>query len=337
MNSKSTLNRQQLPPSPALTAQRSRSNRIQYAGCFILFLLVAVYGFDHILQQYSENPTNENLLLAVIAIFPFFAGFYMLAYFLVPKVEFFEDHLLARSLWGRTRQRSYQEIATLAVKHYNLFITFKDRSKIALHPEEIDLDHLARWLTERDVSAARDIAATWDVRKEPQRTAGNWRPKQQAFSPATLQNKATSGPVLTLRAPLWARMLSGVFLGGMLLVNVFAVYAVADKYFETLDNVWIFWTVFLTLGNGIWIPGLAYALIPKEELYEDHVLIRSMWGRSRRLSYQEITKVGVLDDDLIITFNYIESILIDRTTIDEEDFARWLAERSVIAARALKR
>ena len=72
MNSKSTLNRQQPAPVPALTAQRSRSNRIQYAGCIVVFLLVTVYAFDSVLQQYSESPTNENLLFVVIVIFSFF-------------------------------------------------------------------------------------------------------------------------------------------------------------------------------------------------------------------------------------------------------------------------
>ena len=157
MSSEPTLNLEPAPPSTSLTAQRSRSNRIQYAGCLIVFLLLAVYVFNGILQQYSENPTNENLLIAVFMISPFLVGFYLLAYFLVPKVEFFEDHLAARSLWGRWRMRSYQEISELAVKRRHLFITFTDRSKIALHPEQINLDELVRWLTDHDVTAARDV------------------------------------------------------------------------------------------------------------------------------------------------------------------------------------
>lgn len=336
MSSEPTLNLQQALPSPELTAQRSRSNRIQYAGCLVVFLLLAVYGFDHILQQYSENPTNENLLLAVIAILPFLAGFFMLAYFLVPKVEFYENHLVARSLWGFSRKRSYPEISKLELKRQQLFVTFQDRGKTALHPEEINLGDLAQWLAERDVTAARDLIAAQDVKWKPRKTSGVWGLKQKAFSPASLQNKATSGPLLTLKAPLWARLVGGVFLGGMLLVNVIAVYGVADKYFETLDNVWIFWTVFLTLGNFIWIPCLAYTLIPKEEIYEDHILMRSKWGRSRQRSYQEIIEVTQDQDSVLIIFNDGEGISVDKTTIEVASFAQFLVDRGVTAARNVK-
>ena len=262
----------------------------------------------------------------------------MLAFFLVPKVEFFEDHLVARSMWGFSRKRNYQEISKLEVKReQHLFFTFEGRGKIALHPEQINLDELVRWLAEREVMAARDLLAPRDVKREPRSTAKVWGAKKKAFSPATLQNKDPSGPVLTLRAPLWARLVGGGVLGWLLLATVFSAYVITDKYFETRDSGWLFFLALMIFGICIWIPCLAYTLIPKEELYEDHVVIRSMWGQSRRLSYQEITKVGVLDDDMVITFNYVESISILRTTIDEEGFARWLAERSVTAARALKR
>ena len=315
------------PPRPALTAQRSRSNRIQYAGCFIAVLLVVAYGSDSILQQYSENPANENLLLAVITTVPFFALLFWAAKILVPKVEFFEDHLAARSLWGLSRKRSYQEISELAVKRHHLFITFTDRSRIALHPEEIQLGDLTRWLVERDVSAAQDV--NW----KPRRTPRVWGPKQKAFSPATLQNKATSSPIGTLIAPLWARLAGGAFFGGMLLANVIAVYGVADKYFETLDNVWIFWSVFLTLSNGIWIIVLASMLIPKEDLYEDHILIRSMWGRTRRRSYQEITKVAEDETHFFFIFSDGEILGSSKNNIDVAGLARFLADRGVTSAQ----
>ena len=261
----------------------------------------------------------------------------MLAFFLVPKVEFFEDHLIARSLWGFSRKRNYQEISKLEVeREQHLFFTFEGRGKIALHPEQINLDELVRWLAEQEVMAARDLLAARDVKREPRRTSKVWGAKKKAFSPASLQNKAASGPVLTLRAPLWARLVGGGVLGWMLLATVYSAYVITDKYFETWDSVWLFYLALMIFGICLLVPSLAYTLIPKEELYEDHVLIRSMWGRRQRLSYQEITNAGVLDDVLVITFNYVESISILRTTIDEEDFARWLAERSAAVERALK-
>ena len=301
-----------------------------------MLLLLVAYGFDHFLQQYSENPTNVNLLPTVFMILPFWAGVSMLAYFLVRKVEFFENHLVTRSTWGFSRKRSYQDITSVAGDYDHLFVTFNGRDKIALHQEEIKPDDLVRWLAERDVSAVRDMAPAWDVRRESQGSSEDGRPERQALEPATLQNRAASVPVLTLRAPLWARIVGGGFSGGMLLLTVNAAYVIADKYFETRDTEWLFFLALMIVGICIWIPCLAYSLIPKVELHEGHVLIRSMWGRSRRLSYQEITQVGVLDDDLVITFNYVESITILRTTIDEEDFARWLADRSVTVERALK-
>ena len=336
MSSEPTLNLQQAPPSPALTAQRTRSHRIQYAGCFVVFLLVMVYAFDHILQQYSSNPTNENLLLTVIMIFPFLAGFILLAYFLVPKVEFFENHLVARSMWGFSRTRSYPEISKLEVKRQHLFVTFKDRAKIAFHPEEIKLDDLARWLAERDVTAARDLIAARDVQWEPRRTSQVWGPKQKAFSPATLQNKATSDPLGTLKAPLWARLVAGVFFGGILLLNVIAAVAFAQAYFRNPTAVLLFFTVFMTLSNFMWIAVLAWMLIPKEDLYEDHVLIRSMWGRSEKRSYQEITEVAEDEKYVYIIFNDGQLIGRHTTNIDVAGLARFLADRGVTAARDVK-
>ena len=100
---------------------------------------------------------NEHLLIAVIMMFPFFWGLYWVAKLLVPKVEFFESHLVVRSLWGSSRTRSCQEISKLEVKYGRLFITFKDRGKIALHKNEINFEDLTRWLAKQGVIAARDF------------------------------------------------------------------------------------------------------------------------------------------------------------------------------------
>lgn len=336
MSSEPTLNPQQAPLSPALTAQRSRSHHIQYAGCFVVFLLLVVYGFDHIRQQYSESPTNENLLLVCVVLLLVFGGLYWLAKMLVPKVEFFQNHLVARSMWGFSQTRSYPEISKLKVKRQQLFITFKDRSKIALHPEEVHLGDLARWLAERDVSAARDLITARGLKWKPRRTSGVWGPKQKAFSPASLQGKATSGTPVTVKPPLWARLLYSAFFGGMLLTNVVAVYGVADKYFETQDNVWIFWTVFLTPSNFLWINILAWTLIPKQEYYEDHILIRSMWGRLQRRSYQEISEVSENEEYVHIRFNDGQIIGRHTSIIDVAGLAKFLVARGVDAARDVK-
>ena len=330
MSSNQPLNLEPAPPRTSLTAQRSRSQRIQYAGCFVVFLLVAAYAVDSTLQRYTENPTNDNLIIAVIMIFSFFTVVIMLAYFLVPKVEFFEDHLVARSLWGVSRKRRYQEISELAVKRQHLFITFTDRSKIALHPEEINREVLARWLADHDVTAARD------VRRKPRRTSKVWGAKPKAFSPASLQNKAATGPLETVKQPLWMRLVSGACCGWMLQRSVKAVYRVVDEYFETLDIVLIFWAAFPTLFIGVCIVVLAAFLIPKVNFYEDHMVIRSMWGRLQKRSYQEITEVAESEKDVFIRFNDGERLSYSSSDIDTAGLARFLVDRGVSAARDVK-
>ena len=259
--------------NPTLTAQRSRSNRIQYAGCFVVFLLLSVYVFRGMVQQYSENPTNENLLLVCGVLLLFIGGLYWLAKMLVPKVEFFEDHLAARSLWGVSWRRSYQEISELAVKHQHLFITFTDQSKIALHPEEINHNDLARWLAERDVSAARDLL------RAPRRTSEDEEPKQQAVEAAVPRSQATSGPLLTTKQPWSVRIWPVAIYGAFLLFLGYPTVVLAQESFRTQSAGLLFFAVFMGLATCLPIVGLVESLVPKKEFYEDHILVRSWWGR----------------------------------------------------------
>ena len=169
-------------PSPTLTAQRPSSNRIQIAGFSVAVLALIVFAFVCATQQYSRNPTNEILLITVLMIFPFFGGLYWLAKMLVPKVEFFENHLVTRSHWGSSRKRSCQEISKLEVKYGRLFITFKDSAQIELRRIEINFEALTRWLAEQGVIAARDfenarrlveqgVIAARDLKRDPRMSA----------------------------------------------------------------------------------------------------------------------------------------------------------------------
>ena len=330
MSSEPPLNLQQAPPDPELTAQRSRRARIQIAGYFVVFLPVLVYAFYGSVQQYSRNPTNENLLIAVIMTSPFLGWLYWLTKLLVPKVEFFENHLVERSLRGFSRKRSCQEITSVEAKYDHLFVTFNGLDKIALHKSEIKLEDLARWLAERDVSAAHNLK--W----EPREPSEDWGPQQQAVEAAILQSKATPSPEVTTQEPLQARILQAAFWGALLLLNVIVAGVFAQAYFRNPTAGLLFFTVFMTLANGIWLFMLALSLVHKKEFYEDHILMRSLSGRSRRRSYQEITNVEVSDESLIITFNDLEHISLLRTGFDVVGFARWLADRGVTAARDLK-
>ena len=321
------LNLEPAQPSTSLTAQRSRSTRVQIAGCFVVFLLVLVYAYNGTLQQYSRNPTDENLLIAVIMSFTFLGWLYWLTKLLVPKVEFFKDHLVARSLWGFSHKRSYPEISTLEVKHDHLYIAFKDGGKIALHKSEIELERLARWLAERDVSAVRDLK--W----EPVETSEDWG--RGTVEPAILQNKAAPRLVLTTEGTRSDRIRQAAFWGAMLLLNVIGAFRIIQAHLMDPSEGLLFFVVFLTLGNALWIFMLVLSLVPKKEFYEDHILMRSISGRTRRRSYQEITNVKVDQDYFCITFNDGELIALERESHDST-FARWLAERGVTAARDLK-
>ena len=318
------------PTSPVLTAQRSRRNRIQIAGGFVAFLLMLVYVTYSTWHQYSRSPTNENLFIVAAVSFCYLVWLWLLAKFVVPKVEFFENHLVARSLWGFSRQRSYREISKLEVKHDHLFFTFNDRGKISLSREEIKLEDLVRWLAERGVLAARDFK--W----EPLGTSEDWGSKQEAVEAVTLQNKATPGPVLTVQASRSDRIKACLLWGLPLIISVYTLVGSAGRYLSNSKSIYLLGIFLALLVIPMWLSLLAWALIPKVDFFENHITIRSLWGRSRRRSYQEIIQLAVVHERLIITFKDHSSTSFDRSTIRTESFVRWLAERGVAAARNFK-
>ena len=294
------------------------------------FLLMLVYGTYNALQQYSRDPTNDNLFAVVIVGFCCLSWPFLLARFVVPKVEFFDNHLVARSIWGFSRKRSYQEISKLEAKHDHLFFTFNDRGKISLSREEIKLEDLVRWLAERGVTPAQELEWTPRGRLEDQ------GPKQEAVEAVTLQNKTTLGLVLTVQAPRSDRIKACLLWGLPLILSVYALVGSVARYLSNSNSVYLLVIFLALLVIPMWLSLLAWALFPKEVFFETHIVVRSKWGRSRRRSYQEIIHLAVVDDRLAVVFNDGCWVEIPRSTIRTESFVRWLAERGVAAARNFK-
>ena len=319
------------PERPALTAQKTKSNRVQYVAIFgTLTLLLVYFGVYPSWQEYFRDPTSEHLFIAVVVSCSFWVFPLALAYLVIPKVEFFENHLVARSLWGFSRQRNYQEISKLEVKHDHLFFTFNDRGKISLSREEIKLEDLVRWLAERGVLAARDFK--W----EPLGTSEDWGPKQEAVEVGTLQNEATPSSVLTVQASRSDRIKACLLWGLPLIISVYTLVGSAGRYLSNSKSIYLLGIFLALLVIPMWLSLLAWALIPKVDFFENHITIRSLWGRSRRRSYQEIIQLAVVHERLIITFKDHSSTSFDRSGIRTQTFVRWLAERGVAAARDLK-
>lgn len=155
-------------PSPALTAQRPRRTRIRIAGFFGAFLLLQVFALGVVARQYLGDPTRDNLTIVVVTGLPVFMWILLLVVQLVPKVEFFDHHLISRSLWGLSRKRSYQEIDKLEMKYGHLLVAFKHRGDIALSRSEINIEDLAGWLGERIQlqSESRGQATTFETERE---------------------------------------------------------------------------------------------------------------------------------------------------------------------------
>lgn len=148
------------PERPALTAQKSRSNRALCAGIFGTILLFCIHGAYAFWGDYVVDPTAKHLFLAVVVSSGTCMMTVVLAWSVVPKVEFFQNYLVERSLWGFSRKRRYQEISNLELKREDVYFTFylkfvfNDGRKITLKEEDIKLGDLIGWLAERGVTAA---------------------------------------------------------------------------------------------------------------------------------------------------------------------------------------
>ena len=319
------------PERPALTAQKTKSNRVQYVAIFgTLTLLVVYFGVYPSWQEYFRDPTSEHLFIAVVVSCSFWVFPLALAYLVVPKVEFFENHLVARSLWGFSRKRNYQGISKLEVKHEHLDLMFYGGDQLSLSREDIKIEDLAAWLAERSVVAARNLK--W----EPRETYENWGVKQDAVEAVTLQNEATSSPVLTVQAPRSDRIRKGLFWGAVFVVSVIIVVGYAGRYFSNERGVDLFVVIFGIFLGIVCLFFLALRLIPKVEFFENHIVARSIWGRSKRRSYHEISKLEVKYDLLILKFTDRGTLALSRYEVNPGGFLQWLAERGVTAARDLK-
>ena len=234
------------PQIPALTAQRSKNQRIQYAVVVVtLIVLGLVYGVYGTWQEYYGDPTYEHLFIGVFVSLSVSVFFILLAYFVVPKVEFFENHLVERSLWGFSRQRRYQEISKLEVKHGHLYFRFNDRGKILISREEIKLEDLAQWLVERGVTAAQDWKSSLSG------TSENWGSKHATTTAVTLQGKTASSPVLTVQARRWHRIYAFLFGGVPFILCIPAEGILIGRYLSDPENIILFSILFLPLPASI--------------------------------------------------------------------------------------
>ena len=144
-------------PGPALTAQRPKRNRVYNAVFFGAFLVLHLFVLGGVARQYFGDPTDDNLLIVAIFACSILVWILPLLFVLVPKVDFFEDHLVDRSPLGVSRKRSYQQIKKIEMRHGHLFFICRDGHKVALGSAEISLDELVNWLVNRGVTAARDL------------------------------------------------------------------------------------------------------------------------------------------------------------------------------------
>ena len=325
--------------APALTAQRSRSHRIQYAGMFVtLIMLGLAYGVYGTWQEYYRDPTYEHLFIGVGVSLSVSMFFFLLAYFVVPKVEFFENHLVARSLWGFSRQRSYQEISILEVKHGRLYFRFNDRGKIALSREEINLEDLVLWLAERGVMAAQHLQSS------PPGAFGNRGSKQATVAAVTFQEKATLNPILTVKSPWLHRIIVFLFAGVPGIVGIYAFGGYIGKFLSNPTTIHLFVVLIIPPVCVLLLYATVVVLLRKSVFFENYLLVRSMWGRSQKLSYQNINTLDLDLEALTVTVKRQNSWQVEIITIPRysfrrfriEDFVQWLAARGVTAARDLK-
>lgn len=314
--------------APVMTAQRSRSNRIQYAAIFgTLTLLMGYFAVYANWQEYFRDPTSEHLFIAVVVSCSFWVWPLAVVYFVVPKVEFFENHLVARSLWGFTRKRNYQGISKLEVKHEHLDVMFYGGDRLSLSREETKLEDLIRWLAEREVTAAKKLE------REPWGKSEDRRPKQEAVEAGTAQNKVTRGPVLTLQSPAWTRIYAVLLWGVPGILSIYAEGILIGRCLSNPTSINLVAVCVLPLAGALWLYYATLALFPKVEFFESHIVVRSQWGRSRRRRFREILSLSLDYETLYVGFSDLHVVAIPRSTIRTESFIRWLAERGVTAAR----
>ena len=314
--------------APVMTAQRSRSNRIQYAAIFgTLTLLVGYFAVYDNWQEYFRDPISEHLFIAVVVSCSFWVWPLAVVYFVVPKVEFFENHLVARSLWGFTRKRNYKGISKLEVKHEHLDVMFYGGDRLSLSREETKLEDLIRWLAEREVTAAKKLE------REPWGKSEDRRPKQEAVEAGTAQNKVIPGPVLTLQSPAWTRIYAVLLWGVPGILSIYAEGILIGRCLSNPTSINLVAVCVLPLAGALWLYYATLALFPKVEFFESHIVVRSQWGRSRRRSYLEIMRLAANYEKLDVTFNDWQHVEIAKTDTNIKNFVRWLSERGVTAAR----
>lgn len=147
---------------PVLTAQPTRSNRVQYVCLLVVFQTIFLYGAKRTLDRYSRDATIENLFILAVVIVACFAMLYFMARPVAKRVEFFENHLVEHSFWVFSRTRTYQEISRLEVAYVwavrqVFIIRFSDGGKIAVFNDEIHFDGLAEWMDQRGVSGVEEV------------------------------------------------------------------------------------------------------------------------------------------------------------------------------------
>ena len=150
--------------------------------------------------------------------------------------------------------------------------------------------------------------------------------------PTTIQADAPQSPVLTVQAPKFDRIFA-FFAGGVpVLMSPFAIFEMVRLQLREpsiLVPVLILLTPPVMLVFFYWT---IFILIPKTVFFENHIVVRSKWGRSIRLIYQEIIEIDVDYDTLFLLFKGGSLVPVPRSMIRTESFIRWLAERGAAAA-----
>ena len=328
MTTEPTTSHGKAPTSPVLTAQRSGSHRIQYGVILgALTLAVARYGAYPPWREFYSEPTTDHLIIAVLITSGLFSFLFLTAKFTVPKVEFFENHLVARSFWGFSRKRSYQGIIKVKVEREHLHLMFYGGEQIVLSREEILFEDLALWLTDRGVTAARDLKRG---------TSEDWGAKQETVQAGNLQSKATPGPVLTVQASRSDRIQAFLVYGVPVLLSVYALGVLIVRYLNDPKNITLFVIFIIPVAAAVLLYLATLVLFPKVEFFENYIVERSQWARSRKRRYQEVVHLQVDYESLSLAFNDGWLLSIPRTSFRTEPFIRWLAERGVAAARDFK-
>ena len=217
------------------------------------------------------------------------------------------------------------------MKNDHLYLLFYGGVQITLSREEIIFEDLAPWLADRGVTGAGNL------KRNPRGMSESGATKQKTVGTGTLQNKAITGPVLTLQASRGARIRAFLLHGVPFVLSVYALLGVGiGRYLSNPTGMNLFVICVLPLGSAIWLYCATLVLFPRVVFYENHITVRSQWGRSRRRHYQEIVHLDVDYETLQLEFGDGGSIGVPRSVIRTESFIRWLAGRGVTAARDFK-